>query len=797
MNEAMRWLLDLDTLQWGAENVRFSFERPLPAWGWAGVVGLSVVFALWSYSRMQGAAWARGALAVVRALLLLALVVFIAGPQLVQSDETVERDWVMVLVDRSASMTIEDAPTDAGGRQAREAQLREAIQESWPTWESLAESRNVVWLGFDAGAFDLQTAQDGVVGGSLNLGAPGGQRSNLGVALEQALRRAAARPVSGVVVLSDGRSMDAPTRSAVRTLQADRVPVHVVPLGSAAPVGDLAVRRVDGPGAAFVNDVAPIAVEIERLGAATDVSGRVQLIDEATGLVLDERSLEEVEFDERGVARVTLTHRPSDPGERSWKVVLAPEGPDLIAGNNEARLGIELIDRPLRVLFIDGYPRWEQRYLKNLLIREASITSSNLILSPQRRASQEGDVEIDALPDSPEQWAPFDVVALGDVQPDVFTQAQLEDLREHVSIRGAGLLWIGGPGATPSEWWETPLADLLPFSRQAGAQGVSGEPALAAPAELAEQLGVMRLGAPGEEAWPAELSDAATGWSLLRWRQEIEPSGLKPTTETLAWAVPAGAGPVLIDEAGEHGSAAATPLVMSMRYGAGRILYVATDEIWRWRFGRGELLFERFWLQLVRLLGRESVSRSGVSAQLTAEPGRAVVDQPVRIAIELLEQSLVELGLVSVEVQLERIAAAGEAEGDAAEMSLVLRPEGLTPRVFASTWLPTQAGRWRVTTSEPSLSGLGLEAEIVVSLPDDELRRPETDHGLLAELSEQTGGRVIPVNERSGIASELPNRRLRLVSETSEPLWDTPLALLAVLSLLTLEWVGRRLIRLL
>lgn len=72
--------------------------------------------------------------------------------------------------------------------------------------------------------------------------------------------------------------------------------------------------------------------------------------------------------------------------------------------------------------------------------------------------------------------------------------------------------------------------------------------------------------------------------------QRIDPSSVKPTAEILADArrrFPAG------------GSAATSAAVLTMRFGAGRVAYVATDETWRWRYGRGESYQERFWLPLI------------------------------------------------------------------------------------------------------------------------------------------------------------------------------------------------------
>lgn len=781
MNDTLNRLLDLQTLRWGADGVRIGFERPMPAWAWVLIAAAALGLALWSYSRLTGPKAARLFLGAVRALLLVAVAVLIAGPRLEQQSESVERDWILVLVDRSASMTIADVEADGRGRLTRDEQARAALARAWPAWGAMARERVVVWLGFDAGVFDLSASDAGV-----SLGDPGGQRTQVGASVEQALARAAARPLAAVVVLSDGRSSDQVARNALRRLQADRVPVYSVALGSEVPIGDLAVRRVDAPGIAFVRDVAPVRVDIERVGGTGAARATVRLVEKSTGIVLDEREVSwtgaEGEADEQSVV---LTTSPEDAGTRSWAVEVLPEGPDLIAANNASEFAVELVDRPMRVLFVDGYPRWEQRYLKNLLIRESSIVSSTLILSPDRRYIQEGDIEIDALPQSPEEWAEFDAVILGDVRPDVFTDEQLAQLREHVARRGAGLVWIGGPGATPSAWWESPLADLIPFQSGAYDGGAVGEPVLMARTPSAERLGVLQLGESAQDPWPAALASAETGWSLLQYAQRIDPGQLKPATEILA----TGAAP---------GSDESWPLVMSMRFGAGRALYVATDETWRWRYGRGEQLPERFWVQMVRLLGRESLSRSGRAAILSVSPRRAEVDQPVRVAAELLDQMLADEGLPSVAVRLTRRASGaddfGAGAGETAE--LVLRREQPDGRVYSAVWLPPAAGVWEAVPTEPLLTGLGLSAEAQVSLPDAELRHPETDFGMLTRLSEETGGEMVSPAELGELPDRIPNRRVRLLNEVTEPLWDTPMALLVVVSLLTVEWVGRRVIRL-
>lgn len=887
MADWLDWLLGSPQLRLGEEGVRLGFAYPLSTFEWAGVGVGALVLALWSYRRLEGAAWARWSLAGCRAVLLALVVLLVTGPRLVKSSDRVERDWVMVLVDRSSSMTVADARSE-GGRVTREQQLRSALAGAGAVWSALDRERVVRWLGFEGGAFELArppAADAGGQGGGspgplpVVLDAPQGRRTNLAGALEAALTRATARPLSGVVVFSDGRSTDTVPRSLLRRLSAERVPVFAVPLGSVEPLSDLRVDSAQGPGSAFVNDLVPVSVTVSRTGStARAASATVKLVDADTGAVLDRRRVSWSAVPEGGPApanapaateepgkRVTLTARPRLGGQARYRVVIEPEpapggtapGPgaaaglnDLVPDNNTADVGVTLVDRPLRVLYIDGYPRWEYRFLKNVLGREKSLLFSSLLLSPGRRYVQEGSLELESVPTTPAEWEKFDVVVLGDVRPETFSVEQMQQVRRRVSTGGAGLLWIGGQGATPGAWRSTPLADLLPMTLgprglgSGGAVGSAGEPGAVAPwpvdvtlrpTPTAGGLGVMRLqeppagggsaAEPGGDAsgtggstpeagdvpgdWPPALSNPELGWPRLRWAQRIDPATLKPAAEALALAVPV-----------DPSAGAPTAAVLTMRFGAGRVVYVATDEIWRWRYGRGEDLVERFYLQLIRLLGRDAGARAGRPALITLSPTRSEVGQPVRVAVELIDQALIDAAPGTVTVRLVGTGAAGGADGLAGELVLKPAPAGSSDAadptarrrpIYTATWVPGETGRYTATVTDSAIvaaaggasgasgtaGALSLVAPGEVWLSDDELRRPEADHALLAEVARTTGGRTLAATELGELPTLLPRRELKLSGVTQEhTFWDTPAALLAVLLLLTLEWVGRRLIRL-
>ena len=794
MNELLNTLLGLDELGFGAQDVVFELARPLAPWAWAGAALLAAFASWWCYRRLIGPRPARAALATLRTLSLLLILLLLAGPQLVRERTRVEADWVVVLADRSASMLVPDAP----GGETRDAQLADALRRSSETWRSLGESKRVLWLGFDAGAYELP---EGAV--APELGPPDGRRTALGASIEQALRRVAARPTSGVVILSDGRSSDTITRATLRRLESEQIPIFPVPLGSPEPAPDIGVVGVEAPELAFVRDSTPVVVELERLGGGrVDPGSMVQIVDEATGRVLAERELGDA-LNQDTSARVTLTPRGESPGARRWSARIAPVGEDLIRDNNALAVEIELVDRPLRVLYLDGYPRWENRYLKNLLLRESSIRSSSLLLAANRRYTQEGDVAITRLPQSPGEWEDYDVIVLGDLRSELLGRAQLEALREHVAVRGAGLLWIAGEGATPDTWFDSPLGDLLPIrsggSVDSGRLEAWGEDVTLVRTPEGARLGVLELGdTPG--VWPSRLSDPRTGWSRLRWMQRIAPERVKPAASVLGVGVPVSAfTPDLLDNHGAPALAVGAPALLTMRYGAGRIVYVATDEIWRWRYGRGEDLPERFWLPLIRMLGREGLSRSGRSALLSVTPRRGQVGSSLRLSLELLDQSLVDAAPASVRVELTR----ADAGAGSRPLELRLAPEGGveagdgSARSFGATWATNEPGTYRVRVTEPLLAPLGLSAELEVWPPDDERRKPETDHASLRELAERTGGAVVPVSEIGRLGDLLPNRELVTTGPREvRPLWDRPLALALLITLLALEWVGRRLIRL-
>ncbi|MEX0876226.1 MAG: vWA domain-containing protein [Phycisphaerales bacterium] len=803
MNALLNRLFGLGTdsagdqsLGFGSPDAQLTFVHPLPAWTIVLIVLVIAAAVWWSYRGLPGARSARAGLAALRAVALTILFVLALGPRIEQTTIRTEADWAMVLLDRSASITTRDA-IDPGSQSliSRAEQMGRMLAEGRAAWDELGDEKRVVWMGFGERASVLST---GSVPEPIAGDEPASPSTSLGGAIRAALDEAAARPVSSIVIASDGRSFDTIDPELINELVSAQIPIIAVPLGSAEPVRDLGIAQVEHPDAVFGEDIVPIRVRLSASGFdGADLlaaGARLELVDHATGRVLESAPIEARHLDdgddgadgEESGQWLSLMHTPRGEGERRLDVRIAldgaAEGPgragDLNPTNDETALRFTIVERPMRVLYIDGYPRWEHRYLKNLLLREPSIVSSSLLLSASRRYIQEGDELIASVPASAEEWEPFDVVILGDVRAEMFSRQQLTALLNHVTERGAGVLWIAGPAATPSGWGYSALSPLLPMRADAAGSQPSVQawdtPVTMSATDEARRLGVLGLN-DDRTGWLDRLSDPATGWSRLQWALALDESGFKPGVGVLARAQ-------TIDGSDE------APIVTMMRYGAGRSIFVGTDEIWRWRYGRGEDLPERFWLPLIRSLGRGTVERRAAPASIVVTPQNPTPGDPAQVTLRLFDQSVIESMPERVTVEIVSASAADEP------LQVVLRGSG-DSRI--GTWVPDQPGNYAIAPEGLDLSLAGIRAEARVLDRSDERRLLDTDHALLASLAEQTGGAVVAPADFAVIPQQLPNRTRTIASPPQRAsLWDRPIVLIVLISLFTAEWIGRRILRL-
>ncbi|MDG2199720.1 MAG: hypothetical protein P8K80_00870 [Phycisphaerales bacterium] len=577
-------------------------------------------------------------------------------------------------------------------------------------------------------------------------------------------------PTSAIILLSDGRSAQPVPRGFTTNLRSRGIPIYSILLGSDGSGVDVGIQSTRSPGFAFIGDKVPIVVELEHnFDPSQQQGGEIILRSRDTGEDMDRVP---IEIDQ---TEYTLVGEPQFQGDAHWIVEIVPSGEDLVSMNNTRDLQIELTDQPLRVLYVEGHPRWEYRYLKNLLIREQSIESSIMLLSADKDYAQEGNRPITRLPSTRREFLDFDVIIIGDLPASTLSSEQQEIIDDLVVEGELGIAWVGGSKWTPAKWDSTTLSNTLPFKASIQPKQFT-QPVHMKPTDEALRLGVLQFGDQEEDPWEEVLSNKGVPWSAFHWMQRIEPESLKPTAQVLASVVESDSNP-----SSDH------PILLAMRYGAGRSIYVATDEIWRWRHGRGERLYEQFWIQIIRSLARNGMNQLDTGVRLDISPPLVEVGEPQRIRVDIFDESI--LSTAGDIIQVEVTTPFGGVD------QLELLREGSNNNTWSATWIPMTAGR---LTMDPLLPthGEGTARESTIIDPAGEMANPATHHELLRELAAETGGAVIQPGDLDTLPTLIPDRSITTIHTQQQTIWDNIWLLLVPIALLGLEWSGRRVFRL-
>lgn len=268
----------------------------------------------------------------------------------------------------------------------------------------------------------------------------------------------------------------------------------------------------------------------------------------------------------------------------------------------------------LRVLYVEGQPRWEYRYLKNALLRDRHVHLQCLLLSADPDFEQEhsrGVEPLRALP-AAARLNDYDVIVLGDVAaadeavPWLYAgafQAVAAAVRE-----GAGLLVIDGAQSNRA-WAETALGPLLPVRFAATAPRLLATGPFR-PARSTPTPGFLRLE-------PEAMDDERT-WSGL------------PALEA-SIPVERATGDATVFLTRDDGPRPA-PLLASRREGKGVVAWLGVDEVWRWRAGVGDRYMARFYGQLLRAIDASTDGPAPMFERVLHLDGREEATRVERVA---------------------------------------------------------------------------------------------------------------------------------------------------------------------
>jgi len=779
----MQWIAKLCGLEGAGSEASapllLEWQAAMPRWL---VFVLGCLLALWivrTYRAEVRRARRRIVPALLRAGALAGLLVVICKPQVVLERDRVERAEVAVVIDASTSMQQTDGGAPTAARRTRFQQALAALTDARANaLRALVAANDVgVYLLADdltrlsrcASAEDIDRAS-----AVLSAQAANGKSTRLAQSLLQLLADRRTSPLAAVVLFSDGQDQSRPQADAlVAAARSHRVPIHVVPLGSPAAPRDLQVAALELSGGVYSGDLLTVRATVRAAGLTEPMAAEVRLVDEVGGATLATQTLEL--SGENPTALVELLALPGQTGTLPLRVAVTPLPDEIDTDNNIARGAVDVLAEHLRVLYVEGYPRYEYRYLKNALIREPTVRVSCLLLSADEDFAQEGTEPVRRFPQSAEELADFDVVILGDVDPRGYwiSPAQLELLADFVVRRGGGLAFIAGELHNPHDFRGTPLADLLP---------VRIDPAFTGTYASRLEAGFRpRLTAAGREApmfrWQAGADENLAAFAAL---------------PELYWFARTGGARLGAETLLEHPAArlesGPLPLVVSGRCGAGRTYFQATDDTWRWRRGAGELLFDSYWVRVIRALSPGRAQRRGDRVALVVDPPVARLGERVRVRLIIRDPLLLADAP-------ERLAVVARAADGFVRQGFELAALAENGSEYAGGFTPRDIGEYSIGLADdgPIPAGAGAAARLRVEAADVEARDLRADPAYLARLAESAGGRVFAPDQLVAELSRIEDASRRTPDDVRASLWDTPVALGLVVILLAGEWLLRRL----
>ncbi len=726
-------------------------------WGLVAAVLLVVLVILswWLYRKCPQDVKARrwSFLTMLRVVFFAVLVSLLLQPVLLLTIEREVPRTLPILVDATGSMALAD-----GSGVSRMARVGESLTEraGKSAVDSLQSELEVPLLSFTA---------DGVekVAGDWSDLQPQGEETALGDVLVKTLERYRGASLAGIVVVTDGgQNGGLPLAEASEILKQAGVPVFAVGVGDAA-ARDVAVENVEVRGVLLADDAAPVTVRLRSQGMKGS-TGR--LVFSLGGVQVAE---EEVSFESDGPLEVRSLFIPKRAGAYSLEARFETDGgEEALAQNNLGHAALRVVDRRLRVLLTDQAPRWEYKYLEAMLGRERRVDLSCCLF--------EADPEIARVPGSPylerfpfraEELFEYDLVILGDIDPRFLTEAHQDLLRDYVSKAGGALVVVAGKRFVPAAYQRTELERLLPVELAGSALGAATAVA-SRPVRLA-------LTSSGRSSVMMQLGDDAEASQAL-WQR------LPPIYWTARVRRAKPAADVLLVRADPSGESETVPVMALHRYGAGEVLFVGTDNFWRWRRNVGDRYHATLWGQIVQRMAGQRLLTDAPRITLQSERRRYRRGDRVRVYARLFARNWEPRREETVPGVLVW------SEDPDRRREVALRAVPGQPGMYRSEFSAGDPGNYRLALSGDEISTL----DFTVRDDNRELMQAAMNAGLLRDLATRTGGAFVALDRIDQLPAAITNRTARLTSMIGVDLWSSPIIFVLLVLLITMEWIVRK-----
>jgi uncharacterized membrane protein len=692
--------------------------------------------------------WKAAAIWLLQFALAALLLILLWQPAILVAELRPQQNIIAVLVDDSRSMAIADDGA------TRESQAIKALDSG--VLHDLEKKFQVRLYRVDGrlariGKLDeLKTATP----------APA---TRLGDGLKQLAGEAADLPIGAVVLLSDGDDnsggIDLET---ISTFRSRRIPVHTVGFGSEQAPHDVEVNDAIVPPRALADSRLAAKISFHQRGYAGQ-KAMLSVRDGDKALAAREITL----ASDGQVQNETLLFNAGPAGSKTLQFTIDPLPGEANRANNAVTRLVNVESSKRRVLYVEGEPRWEYKFIRRAEQDDRILTIVSMLRTSENKIYRQGISDpkelADGFPSRVEDLFDYQAILVGSVEASYFTPAQQELLQQFVDRRGGGLLLLGGRASLgDGGWGASSLAELLPVVLPNKKGTFHRDPATVELTPVGADNIITRL-----------VEDPAKNverWKKLPYLMDYQEVGTpKPGAVVL----------VEMNVANKK-----LPLLITQNYGRGRTAVLATGGTWRWQLSQPleDQTHEEFWQQLLRWL-------------VTDTPGRVVASVP--------SQMLFDDGHVhfSAEVRDKNYLPAPDARveahilgpgGTAAQIELA--PDPNAPGTFHADWKADQPGSYLTeVTAVRANEEVGRDVLTFARMDGvAENFHTEQNRELLEKLSSQTGGRYWKPQELSRLPGEISYSEAGITVRDTKDLWNMPALFFLIILLRSSEWLLRR-----
>lgn len=589
---------------------------------------------------------------------------------------------------------------------------------------------------------------------------PNSSATSVSESLLRILDEARFSPLAAVVLSSDGADTSGGlTTGELDEIAAFGVPVHTIGVGRSAMPEDIELSDVTIPDKALPGSTISARVTVQHDAPSTtrikvyDGDDLLQLVPlELAADVGSTTAWVDVELGEAG------------PHQLRFSVDGNVEEPEL--RNNTRATLIDVVNQEYRILYFEGEPRWEYKFLRRAVDSDEDLGIATLLrVSPNkfyRQGIDSAEQLQDGFPTTRDELFGYDALIIGSVEAASLSEEQQIMIRDFVSDRGGSLLMLAGPsGLGNGGWGQSTIADVLPARLPATTTD-----------SFHRKKAAVTLTAQGADSQMLRFA-AAADENRDAWRELPEVADYQLTGSLKPAAV------TLINAETDVGQ---VPLLITQPFGRGHSYILATGGTWRWQMSLPveDLKHETFWRQMLR--GLVASAPQNVSLVATSRPG----DMGITLRAEFRDEAFRPVDDVGVTV------VASHDTGET--FSVSLQPDNEEAGVFLGQVTPPQSGTWYfealaerdgepVSVSRTSILHEAGEAEHFG------FRR---NSGLLQRLAEATGGQYFDTADLSALPDLLRYSSSGITETEYRSVWDAPVFFILLLLLKAGEWLLRR-----